>query len=58
MGGTVPRSLGSMRGTVPRSLGSVGGRLPRRWGQWEEECPIVGVSGRKSTPPLRSEGGR
>ncbi|CAI9567749.1 unnamed protein product [Staurois parvus] len=33
-------------------LVSVGGVVPHHWYQWEESCPIIGVSGRNSTPSL------
>ncbi|CAI9567770.1 unnamed protein product, partial [Staurois parvus] len=36
---------------------SVGGIVPHHWCQWEEECPIIGVSGRNSAPSLVSVGG-
>ncbi|CAI9543212.1 unnamed protein product [Staurois parvus] len=36
---------------------SVGGIVPHHWCQWEEKCPIIGVSGRNSTPSLVSVGG-
>ncbi|CAI9623069.1 unnamed protein product, partial [Staurois parvus] len=28
--------------------------MPHHWCQWEEQCPIIGVSGRKSAPSLVS----
>ncbi|CAI9573502.1 unnamed protein product, partial [Staurois parvus] len=28
------------------------GVVPHHWYQWEESCPIIGVSGRNSTPSL------
>ncbi|CAI9546662.1 unnamed protein product, partial [Staurois parvus] len=33
-------------------LVSVGGVVPHHWYQWEESCPIIGVSGRNSAPSL------
>ncbi|CAI9545080.1 unnamed protein product, partial [Staurois parvus] len=36
----------------------VGGIAPHHWCQWEESCPIIGVSGRNRAPPsLVSVGG-
>ncbi|CAI9544630.1 unnamed protein product, partial [Staurois parvus] len=47
----------SGRNSAP-SLVSVGGIVPHHWYQWEEQCPIVGVSGRgNSAPSLVSVGG-
>ncbi|CAI9622760.1 unnamed protein product [Staurois parvus] len=40
MGGIVPIIGVSGRNSAP----SLGGIVPHRWCQWEEECPIVGVS--------------
>ncbi|CAI9573578.1 unnamed protein product [Staurois parvus] len=31
--------------------------VPHHWCQWEESCPIIGVSGRNSVPSLVSVGG-
>ncbi|CAI9548204.1 unnamed protein product, partial [Staurois parvus] len=39
------------------SLVSVGGIVSHHWCQWEESCPIIGVSGRNSAPSLVSVGG-
>ncbi|CAI9608337.1 unnamed protein product [Staurois parvus] len=36
---------------------SVGGIVPHHWCQLEEMCPIIGVSGRNSSPSLVSVGG-
>ncbi|CAI9537610.1 unnamed protein product, partial [Staurois parvus] len=38
------------------SLVSVGGIVPHHWCQWEESCPIIGVSGRNRAPSLVSWG--
>ncbi|CAI9556369.1 unnamed protein product [Staurois parvus] len=35
----------SGRSSAP-SLVSVGGIVPHHWCQWEELCPIIGVSGK------------
>ncbi|CAI9596070.1 unnamed protein product [Staurois parvus] len=31
--------------------------VPHHWCQWEEWCPIIGVSGRNGVPSLVSVGG-
>ncbi|CAI9611779.1 unnamed protein product, partial [Staurois parvus] len=31
--------------------------VPHHWCQWEEWCPIIGVSGRNGAPSLVSVGG-
>ncbi|CAI9531464.1 unnamed protein product, partial [Staurois parvus] len=46
----------SGRNSAP-SLVSVGGIVPHLWCQWEESCPVIGVSGRNSAPTLVSVGG-
>ncbi|CAI9591721.1 unnamed protein product [Staurois parvus] len=35
----------------------MGGIVPHHWCQWEESCPIIGVSGRNSAPSMVSVGG-
>ncbi|CAI9603865.1 unnamed protein product, partial [Staurois parvus] len=55
VGGIAPHHWTSLvfsgRNSVP-SLVSVGGIVPHHWCQSEESCPIIGVSGRNSTPSL------
>ncbi|CAI9568518.1 unnamed protein product, partial [Staurois parvus] len=43
----------SGRNSAP-SLVSVGGIVTHHWCQWEEQCPIIGISGRNSAPSLVS----
>ncbi|CAI9612910.1 unnamed protein product, partial [Staurois parvus] len=39
------------------SSASVGGIVPHHRRQWEESCPIIGVSGRNRAPSSASVGG-
>ncbi|CAI9566553.1 unnamed protein product [Staurois parvus] len=39
------------RNSAP-SLVSVAGIVLHHWCQWEEECSIIGISGRNSVPSL------
>ncbi|CAI9557674.1 unnamed protein product [Staurois parvus] len=48
-------SVSGGRNSAPL-LVSVGRNVPHHWCQWEETCPIIGVSGRNSAPSLVSVG--